>query len=103
MGLQSLTNQRPLRLTSQILASTNSEMPSKGRPRSDGVVPLLRSERGGSGAAAQGVSGCQSACLRRNAGISTSSMPPDASALTRSEAWVRLVRQTLGTLVLAVP
>ena len=39
----------------------------------------------------------QSACLRRKAGISRSSMPPDDSASTRAAAWVRLVRQTLGT------
>ena len=39
----------------------------------------------------------QSACLRRKAGISRSSMPPDDSASTRAAACVRLVRQTLGT------
>ncbi len=39
----------------------------------------------------------QSACLRRKAGISKSSMPPEASASTLAAAWVRLVRQTLGT------
>ena len=42
----------------------------------------------------------QSACLRRKAGISKSSMPPDASASTLAAAWVRLVRQTLGTAML---
>ena len=39
----------------------------------------------------------QSACLRRNAGISKSSMPPLDSASTLAAAWVRLVRHTLGT------
>ena len=39
----------------------------------------------------------QSACLRKKAGISKSSMPPDASASTLAAACVRLVRQTLGT------
>jgi len=42
----------------------------------------------------------QSACLRRKAGISKSSMPPDASASTLAAACVRLVRQTLGTAML---
>ncbi len=42
----------------------------------------------------------QSACLRRNAGISKSSMPPDDSASTLAAAWVRLVRHTLGTAML---
>ena len=39
----------------------------------------------------------QSACLRKKAGISKSSMPPDANASTFAAAWVRLVRHTLGT------
>ena len=39
----------------------------------------------------------QSACLRRKAGISRSSMPPDDRASTRAAACVRLVRHTLGT------
>ena len=39
----------------------------------------------------------QSACLRRKAGISISSMPLLDSASTLAAAWVRLVRQTLGT------
>ena len=39
----------------------------------------------------------QSACLRKNAGISKSSMPPDDSASTLAAAWVRFVRHTLGT------
>ena len=43
----------------------------------------------------------QSACLRRNAGISISSMPLDDSASTLAAAWWRLVRHTLG--VLSVP
>jgi len=97
-----------------------------GPPRSEGIVPLsgARSEaregaegRGSkpacagldgpeeqpplgaapSGAAAQGDGPDQSACLRRKAGISRSSMPPDESASTRAAACVRLVRQTLGT------
>ncbi len=38
----------------------------------------------------------QSACLRRNAGISISSMPLLASASTLAAAWVRALRQTLG-------
>ncbi len=41
--------------------------------------------------------GSQSACLRRKAGISKSSMPPEDSASTLAAAWVRLVRHTLGT------
>lgn len=41
----------------------------------------------------------QSACLRRNAGISKSSMPPLDKASTLAAAWVRLVRQTLGTAI----
>ena len=40
----------------------------------------------------------QSACLRKNAGISKLSMPPEDSASTLAAAWVRPVRQTLGTL-----
>lgn len=43
-----------------------------------------------------GVGQYQSACLRKNAGISKSSMPPEDSASTLAAAWVRLVRQTLG-------
>ncbi len=39
----------------------------------------------------------QSACLRKNAGISKSSIPPDDSASTLAAACVRLVRHTLGT------
>ena len=39
----------------------------------------------------------QSACLRKKAGISKSSMPPEAKASTFAAAWVRLVRHTLGT------
>lgn len=42
----------------------------------------------------------QSAWRRKNAGISKSSMPPDARASTLAAAWVRLVRHTLGTLML---
>ena len=42
----------------------------------------------------------QSACLRRNAGISKSSMPPEDSASTRAVACARLVRHTLGTVML---
>ena len=42
----------------------------------------------------------QSACLRRKAGISSSSMPPEDSASTRAVATERLVRQTLGTAML---
>ena len=38
----------------------------------------------------------QSACLRRKAGISISSMPLLASASTLAAAWVRALRQTLG-------
>ena len=38
----------------------------------------------------------QSACLRRNAGISISSIPLLASASTFAAACVRLVRHTLG-------
>ena len=40
----------------------------------------------------------QSACLRRNAGISISSMPLLASASTLAAAWLRALRQTLGVL-----
>ena len=47
-----------------------------------------------------GVCNSQSACLRRNAGISRSSMPPEDNAFTRSVAWVRPVRHTLGTAML---
>jgi len=38
----------------------------------------------------------QSACLRRNAGISISSMPLLASASTFAAAWPRALRHTLG-------
>ena len=40
----------------------------------------------------------QSACLRRKAGISISSMPLELSASTLAAAWVRPERQTLGVL-----
>ena len=40
----------------------------------------------------------QSACLRKNAGISISSMPLLDSASTLAAAWVRAERQTLGVL-----
>ena len=52
--------------------------------------------------APRGVSGsgsparAQSACLRRNAGISISSMPLLASASTFAAAWLRALRHTLG-------
>ena len=38
----------------------------------------------------------QSACLRRNAGISISSIPLLASASTFAAAWLRALRHTLG-------
>ena len=41
----------------------------------------------------------QSACLRRNAGISTSSMPLEDIASTRAEAEPRGLRHTLGTAI----
>jgi hypothetical protein len=41
----------------------------------------------------------QSACFRKNAGISISSMPLLASASTFAAACVRPVRQTLGTAI----
>ena len=47
-----------------------------------------------------GVCNSQSACLRRKAGISRSSIPPEDNAFTRSVAWVRPVRHTLGTAML---
>jgi len=40
----------------------------------------------------------QSACLRRKAGISISSMPLLASASTFAAAWLRALRHTLGVL-----
>ena len=40
--------------------------------------------------------GDQSACLRRKAGISMSSMPAEDMPSTRAAAWVRPVRQTAG-------
>ncbi len=40
----------------------------------------------------------QSACLRKNAGISISSMPLLDNASTLAAAWLRLVRHTLGVL-----
>src|SRR5574343_360373 len=56
----------------------------KGRPRRP-----LKVQATGSGSA-------QSACLRRKAGISISSMPLLDRASTLAAAWVRPVRQTLG-------
>ena len=52
------------------------------------AAPLLRAQRPAP----------QSACLRRNAGISISSMPLDDGASTLAAAWVRALRQTLGVL-----
>ena len=82
------------------LAHSWPETPRKGRPAAlVSPLPAAHSAQreGGSGAAAQGVGRDQSACLRRKAGISRSSMPPDDSASTRAAACVRLVRHTLGT------
>ena len=67
----------------------------RGRPAPAASVAPLR------GKARQRLRGdAQSACLRRNAGISKSSMPPEDSASTLAAAWVRLVRHTLGTAML---
>ena len=68
------------------------EVPRDWLCQTAGAVPPL----GGSRVAAQG-GAYQSACLRKKAGISKSSMPPEASASTFAAACVRLVRQTLGT------
>ncbi len=68
--------------------------------RPESLPPSKRHKRateGGSRAGALGRVLSQSACLRRKAGISKSSMPPDDRASTLAAAWVRLVRQTLGT------
>ena len=47
-------------------------------------------------AAAAAAAKAQSACLRKNAGISISSMPLLDRASTLAAAWVRALRQTLG-------
>jgi hypothetical protein len=62
-------------------------------PSVSGLSPL----DGGGREAAPGVVH-QSACLRRNAGISISSMPLELSASTLAAACVRPLRQTLGVL-----
>jgi len=46
--------------------------------------------------AASRVNRLQSACLRKNAGISISSMPLLDSASTLAAAWLRALRHTLG-------
>ncbi len=81
-------------------AHSRQETPRKGRPAAlVSPLPAARSAQreGGSGAAALADERDQSACLRRKAGISRSSIPPDDSASTRAAACVRLVRHTLGT------
>ena len=77
-----------------------ARVPGSGLPATNGRGPARTAASAGdaSGAAtirATAVTRGQSACLRRNAGISISSMPLLASASTLAAA-VRPLRQTLG-------
>jgi hypothetical protein len=81
--------------------------PLPGHPHRRLTVHRQRAGAPGLAAAARspadaaGLAAAQSACLRRKAGISISSMPLLDSASTLAAAWWRLVRHTLG--VLSVP